>query len=220
MVLAFLFSALVLSGSTPPTICIDPGHPSEVGAGCRGKKLTEVQVNWSVACVLKTELTRAGYRVVLTKKSQNEKRTNRQRAETANKANASLILRLHCDAGAKGGFGTYYPAGQGKAHGVTGPTWDVIKASSALAPIFHRAVLKNLSGWGDRGCSNELRTSIGSKQGALTGSIFSKVPVLLVEMCVLTNAKDEAKMLAPGGYKKMARALKAGVSAVVPIIKP
>jgi N-acetylmuramoyl-L-alanine amidase len=33
---------------------------------------------------------------------------------------------------------------------------------------------------------------VGARQGALTGSIFSQVPVVLIEMAVLTNPQDEA----------------------------
>jgi N-acetylmuramoyl-L-alanine amidase len=56
---------------------------------------------------------------------------------------------------------------------------------------------------------------VGSRHGALIGSIFSKVPVVLVEMVVLTNAKDEAFLLSAKGRSAMAEALAKGVLAAL-----
>ena len=60
-----------------------------------------------------------------------------------------------------------------------------------------------------------MQTAVGGRQGALTGSVFSKVPVLLVEMVVLTNAKDEAFILSKQGRALMVDALAKGVLAAV-----
>jgi N-acetylmuramoyl-L-alanine amidase len=61
----------------------------------------------------------------------------------------------------------------------------------------------------------DLATAIGAKQGALTGSIYSQIPVLLVELCVLTNPKDEAFILSSKGRRSLAGALaKAAIAAV------
>lgn len=200
------------------TICIDPGHPSENGMGTKGKKTTEVNVAWEVALKLKQELKNKGYTVVLTKGSEREKVTNQARAAIGNKANADLVVRLHCDAGTGSGTAVYYPAKAGKVRGVTGPAKNVLASSKAAAAKFHPAYVKVLKGsLKDNGLLTDGRTLIGSRQGALTGSIFSKVPVLLVEMCVLQNAKDEAFIAPAEGKLKMARALAAGVEAAVPI---
>lgn len=208
----------LLAALSAPLICIDPGHPSENGIGTRGKTLTEVGVCWKVSKALEAELKLAGYRVVLTKRSEREKVTNRRRAEIANSHKASLLVRLHCDAGKGSGFATYYPNRVGKVGHVSGPSQEVIAASAKLAKTFHAASVKSLSGsLRDAGLHADTATMIGGKQGALTGSIYSKVPVLLVEMAVLQNPKDEAFFLAPDGYETMAKALAAGVRAAVPL---
>ena len=75
--------AMVLAQSGP-VICIDPGHPSEVGRGTHGKKFTEIQVVWKVALLLKTRLEQDGYRVVLTKSKEDEMVRNKKRADIAN----------------------------------------------------------------------------------------------------------------------------------------
>ncbi|WP_395138616.1 N-acetylmuramoyl-L-alanine amidase [Armatimonas sp.] len=197
-------------------ICIDPGHPSEVGEGARGKKLTEMHAAWLVAKRLEALLKAAGHDVKLTKASEKEFVKNRKRAEIANAFGADLLVRLHCDSEGGTGFWTYFPDRQGTdATGKRGPSTQIITACKQRAPKFHAALAAGLKGaLRDNGCLPDIRTAVGSKQGALTGSIWSQVPVVLVEMCVLSNAKDEAFLLSEAGQAQMAKALAAGVRAV------
>jgi N-acetylmuramoyl-L-alanine amidase len=205
-------------GAGPPVICIDPGHPSEVGRGTHGKKFTEIQVVWRVAVLLKQKLVADGYKVVMTKAAEEQMVRNTARAESANRSGASLLLRLHCDAAPDRGFASYYPSQQGTSEGKRGPSAAVLKSSKAAALKFHPAVMKSLNGLiPDRGLMTDLQTAIGHKQGALTGSIFSKVPVILVEMLVLTNPKDEDVLTNDDGFDRLAEALRQGVHAAVPI---
>ncbi len=200
------------------TICIDPGHPSEVGRGASGKRITEMKAVWLVAVELKKLLEKEGYKVVLTKKSEQEYVRNKTRAETANKAKADLLLRLHCDAAPTSGFASYYPSKQGTAQGKTGPSNAIIKSSGDAAKKFHPAVIKALAGkLKDRGLLTDLNTAVGAKQGALTGSIFSEVPVILVEMAVLSHDSDDRFMASKEGQALMAKALMAGIKAAVPL---
>lgn len=215
MLLSLLAASLSL---VKPVVCIDPGHPSEVGRGTQGKKLTEMRAAWTQALLVRDRLTAKGIRVVLTKPGENVKVRNRARAEIANRANADLMLRLHCDAANGSGFTSYYPDRQGKAEGVRGPSRDVIQASRAKARAFHAALSQVLKGsLVDNGLKPDVATAIGGKQGALTGSVFSKVPVVLVEMVVLTNRKDEAFLLSSRGQRLMADGLTAGVLAALKV---
>lgn len=202
----------------PPvkTVCIDPGHPSEVGVGTEGKKLTEVHANWTVAVKLRDLLKKKGYRVVMTESREGQFVRNRKRAEIANTAKADLMVRLHCDASPKPGFAVYFPDRQGKSEGRTGPSADVIRRTAPLAARFHRALAAGLAGkLDDQGLMSDIRTAVGSKQGALTGSIFSEVPVVLVEMATITLAHDEAFLGSDAGQKVMAEALADGVEAAL-----
>jgi N-acetylmuramoyl-L-alanine amidase len=197
-------------------VCIDPGHPSEVGIGTQGKKLTELHANWMEALLLKQRLEKRGIKVVLTKHSEKEFVRNKNRAEVANKAHADLMIRLHCDSAIGSGFTTYYPSQKGSVSGFRGPTDQVIQISHAKAEIFHTALAASLKGkLPDNGVKSDLKTAVGKKQGALTGSIYSKVPIVLVEMVVLTNAKDEAFLSSVKGREAMADALTAGVVAAL-----
>jgi N-acetylmuramoyl-L-alanine amidase len=199
-------------------ICIDPGHPSEVGRGTKGKKLTEMQVVWNMALLVKARLEKMGAKVVLTKSHIEQLVRNRDRAEVANRTKADLMLRLHCDAAAGSGFATYYPTQKGKSQGVTGPSNDLLKRLKPVAERFHRALSKGMSSkLSDHGLKSDLKTAIGGRQGALTGSIFSKEPVVLVELVVLTNPKDEAFIASQLGQKAFADALAKAVVAALDV---
>lgn len=198
-------------------VCIDPGHPSEVGEGTRGKKLTEMRAAWLVAKRLEALLKAAGHEVKLTKSGEKEFVKNRRRAEVANAFGADLLVRLHCDSEGGTGFWTYYPDRQGTdSTGRRGPSPEVIALCKEKAPKFHAALAAGLKGaLRDNGCLPDARTHVGSKQGALTGSIWSQVPVVLVEMCVLSSAKDEAFLVSEKGQAQMARALASGIAAAL-----
>lgn len=195
------------------TICIDPGHPSETSPGCTGPSgVTENHINWVIAVKLKSVLEAAGATVVMTKQSEGETVTNRRRAEIANAAGADIMIRLHGDAAPSSGFSVYYPDRQGTKYGVTGPSQSVIRASRAAATPFYEGMKTVLAGTlGGRGVHGDSATYIGGQQGALTGSIFSHVPVLTIEMIVLTNAHDEAFIKTAAGQDKMVEALKEGL---------
>lgn len=198
------------------TVCIDPGH-SRATVGAVGKRGgVEYKLCWQIALKLKAELEKSGITVVVAKPNRDANIANEDRAAVANKNNAALFLRLHCDAGSEPGFATFYPAQQGIKNGVRGPSKSVIAASKRAASAFHTAVIRTLDGaLKSRGIRTDKQTAIGSRQGALTGSIFSQVPVVLAEMCVLSNRKDEAFILQEKNQDQLARAMAAGVQAVL-----
>lgn len=197
-------------------LCIDPGHPSEVGRGTTGKRVSELEVAWKVAILLRERLVQKGYTVFLTKTAQDVFVSNRARAEYANKVKAAIFLRLHLDASPDPGFATFYPDRKGQTGGFRGPSRWVLEQSGYIAGPFHRAAIRALgSSLSDRGVLPESRTAIGSKQGALTGSIYSHVPVLLVEMAVLTHPHDEAFVASASGQAKLALALHCGLDAAL-----
>ena len=200
----------------PLVICIDPGHPSEVGRGTSGKHITEIHVVWQVALKLSSLLEQQGMKVFMTKQSEEQFVRNQERANKANQVHAALMVRLHCDSDAGSGVATYAPTQQGRNNGKTGPERSVIAASQRMAQAFHPAMMRSLNGGlPDRGLHSDTATQVGGKQGALTGSIYSQVPVLLVEMCVLTNPHDEAFIDNDVGQQQMAQAMADGVTAAL-----
>lgn len=203
------------SSTLPPLVAIDPGHPSETSQGASGPGgATEIQVNWAIAQKLKGLLEAGGYRVVLTKLVEEELVTNRHRAEVGTLHGADVMVRLHCDAGDHRGTATFYPDRQGERWGVTGPSQAIIGGSGAFARAFHPAVIQALGpDWQDLGIKGDSETFVGSRQGALTGSIFSTIPVITVEMAVITQPDDEAFIASPQGQERMASAIFAGLEA-------
>lgn len=220
MILAATLGITVHVGEMPKEltgykITIDPGHPSENGVGTKGKTLKEVNVCWEIAQRTATVLKEKGAMVKLTKKRLDEMVTNQKRAEIGNAFGSDLVIRLHCDAANERGFATYYPSVAGTVRGVSGPSKAVIDMSKKYASVFHSSLAKGLKGEvRNRGLKTEASTYVGSKQGALTGSIFSKRPVLLVEMAVLTQKEDEAWMSKEGNRSLYAKALGSAIADV------
>jgi N-acetylmuramoyl-L-alanine amidase len=208
--------------TAPPTtdsvvVVIDPGHPSETSAGTVQHGVAEVRIAWQVAGRLAAELRSRGYRVVLTKSRENELVHNERRAGIANEAGAALMVRLHCDANAGSGFAVYYPDRPGRVRGVTGPSDSVIAQSHRAAAAVHAGMAAVLAGrLHNGGIRGDSRTYVGSRQGALTGSIFSRVPVLTIEMVVLGNRSDARFISSDSGQALMARAIADGVQGFVP----
>ena len=203
---------------SPPTIVIDPGHPSEVSSGSRVHNgTTEVHVAWAVAQRLATLLRANGYTVVLTKPTEMTSVTNAERARISNDARAALVVRLHCDDGADSGFAIYHADRQGRVQGHTGPSDAVIRASAAAAESVHVSMSRALEGTlHDGGIRPDVKTGVGEAQGALTGSILSRVPVVLIEMVSLTNAHDAAFIKSPTGISLMAQAIANGIGRYAP----
>src|SRR5580658_2148108 len=144
-----LFSLALLSFAAlapAQTVCIDPGHPSEVGRGTQGRRVTEVHEAWIVAKAVQKKLLAHRIHVVLTKNSENQFVRNRERAEIANTARADFMLRLHCDASNESGFAVFYPDRQGTSEGVTGPSQAVLLRTLPMAKAFHDAMVADLRG--------------------------------------------------------------------------
>ncbi len=210
----FPSNRLKLTAFTHTVVCIDPGHPSEVSSGAEIQNGTsEVHIAWMVSLKLQKLLETKGFKVVMTKSKEDELVKNKDRARIANEANTTLMVRLHCDASTDSGFAIYYPDRQGTKDGVTGPSEMVMQKSQIAAKVIHaemaKALQEVLKAGGVRGDS---KTLVGSKQGALTGSIFSEVPVVTIEMVVLSNESDAEFIKSEDGQMKMARAIAAGVA--------
>jgi N-acetylmuramoyl-L-alanine amidase len=223
--IVFLLSIAADSYSAPSEgskqkliVCIDPGHPSEVSDGTAGRHVTEIQANWKIAQLVEADLIADDVRVVMTKSSEQQFVTNKHRAEIANKAHADIMVRLHCDGGngIGSGFAVYAPDREGRVDGISGPSSDVIHESQKAGRVFYETVATELHGTlPARGFHSDMATHVGAQHGALIGSIYSKVPVVLIEMCVLTNPHDEAFILSKSGSEKMARAIADGAEKAV-----
>ncbi len=209
----------VKTASARTVVCIDPGHPSEVASGKNVQNGTsETRTNWAVATKLREELEARGYEVVMTKSAEAELVKNRDRALVANRARAALMIRLHCDASTERGFAVYYPDRPGRAKdGTTGPAASVIEGSRRAAEAVHSGLAEGLKdALSDNGVRTDYQTKVGREQGgALTGSIFSEVPVVTIEMVVLSNDSDADFIKTEEGQRRMAESIARGVERFV-----
>ncbi len=208
-IMSVIMTLCIVIPSGAVTICLDPGHPSEVNAACTVQNgVTELAMNWQVAQRLASLLRAHDITVVMTKRSRDEFITNRRRAEIANAVHAALLLRLHCDTGRGSGFALYYPDHAGKHDGHVGPSAAVMAASKRAAGLLHAGMVAALGATlRDNGIKTDRQTAVGRKQGALTGSIFSTVPVVTVEMVVLSHKADADFIRNAGGQQRIAEAL-------------
>src|SRR2546421_12191834 len=205
--------------SARTVVCVDPGHPSEVASGKNVQNGTsETHVDWAIPAKLRDVLEARGYEVVMTKSAEDELVRNKDRELVANQARADLMIRLHCAASEEGGDAIYYPDRQGRAKdGTTGPSEDVIEGSRRAAEAIHAALAEGLNdALNDNGVRTDMQTKVGREQGgALTGSIFSQVPVVTIEMVVLSNQQDAAFIKTEAGQQLMAEAIADGVTRFV-----
>lgn len=218
LTLIMLMSLSIAGIAQPPTakstvVCIDPGHPSEVNSGFTVQNgTTETHIAWVVAVKLQKLLVAQGVKVVMTKSAEKQLVKNKERALIANRAEADLMVRLHCDSSPDQGYAVYYPDRQGTAQGKTGPSQEIMDRSEEAAKAMESAMGKALKGvLKNGGVRGDSQTAVGSKQGALTGSIFSLVPVLTIEMVVLSHKSDAELIKSEAGQNKMAQAIADGV---------
>lgn len=206
--------------SSPPrpapsrfVVCIDPGHPSETAEGAQANGLSENRLNWQIALRLERRLKAMGIKSIKTKSRENQRVTNMRRAEIANRAGATLFIRLHCDVGGGEGFAWYYPDRAGRKYGVSGPPRSVQLASRSAAFTMNEAMKPILRGYlRANPIKTDAATGVGGRQGGvLTGSIFARVPTALIEMCFINNRRDARFIASSAGQEKMAEALAAGI---------
>jgi len=130
------------------------------------------------------------------------------------------MVRLHCDAGKDEGLALYFPDQQATRDGTTGPTHEVIRSSRELADSLHSEMMRSLAGkLKDGGVRGDSQTFVGSRQGVLTASIFSLVPIVTIEMVVLSNKADAEFIKSDAGQQEMAQAIADGNQRVSPIAR-
>ncbi|MGL5085965.1 MAG: N-acetylmuramoyl-L-alanine amidase family protein, partial [Clostridium sp.] len=169
-------------------ICIDPGHqekgdnksePISPGSGQRKARVSsgtagvrtkkaEYIVNLEASMILKEILEAKGYNVVMTRETHNISISNAERAEVANKCNADLTIRIHCDSlndSGKTGSTILVPSKNGQN------TKSIFEASNKYAKILE----KNLKASG-------IKVNGVFERSDITGFNWSQVPVVIFEM--------------------------------------
>jgi N-acetylmuramoyl-L-alanine amidase len=200
-------------------VVIDPGHqgkgsnkPEPIGPGSSTTKPSvtsgatgsvtkrpESLVNLEVSLKIQKALEARGVKVIMVRTSQNVNISNSERAAIANKAGADLLLRIHCDDvsnGSLNGLLTMVPA----KNKWTGP----IVAPSAKAGKAIRAAALKSTGARDRGIVSTAEMS---------GFNWSKVPSVIVEMGLMSNAREDRLLSSASYQNKLASGISDGVVA-------
>ena len=181
---------------------IGPGSKSTkpaVASGATGSvtKRPESIVNLEVSLRIQKELEARGVKVIMVRTSQNVNISNAQRAAIANKADADLLLRIHCDDVTNQslhGLLTMVPA----KNTWTGP---IVAPSAKAGKAIHAAALKT-TGAKDRGI---VSTS------EMSGFNWSKVPAVIVEMGMMSNAAEDRLLSSATYQQKLATGISNGV---------
>lgn len=191
-------------------IAIDPGHQSKgnseleaVGPGATTKKakvasgttgvstkVPEYKLTLEVSLKIKEELLDRGYEVVMTREKNNVNISNKERAILANESGADICIRIHAD----------------------GSTSQSVSGASALYPSTKNPYVSNLSKASKKLASSVI-TSYCDKTGAknrgtvarddLTGTNWSKIPVIVLEMGFMSNKAEDKKMQQDSYQAKM-----------------
>lgn len=190
-------------------VCIDPGHQkkgnngteplgpgaatlkTKVSSGTKGKYsgMPEYELTLSVSRKLRDELLKRGYRVIMTRETNEVNISNAERAETANNAYADCFLRVHAD-------GSDDKSAKGImtiCQTMRNPYNSLIYPDSRL---LSEAVLQ-------KACE---KTGAKSRRvwetDTMTGINWSKVPVTIIEMGFMSNPEED-RMLASEEYQQL-----------------
>ena len=200
-------------------VCIDPGHqakgdpkgePVAPGSGSRkarvasgtagvGTKKPEYAVNMEAGLILKGLLEQKGYKVVMTRETNDVNISNVERAQVANNAKADMTIRLHCDSIAnsgKSGAVLIVPSKTGKY------TAGIYPASFKYAECLKKALQ-------DSG----VKVNGIFERSDMTGFNWSQVPVVIFEMGFMSNWNEDRMLCDPNYQTKLMQAVVTAIDA-------
>lgn len=200
-------------------ICIDPGHQTKgdmseepvapgssekkfkVSWGTQGvaTKIPEYELTLSASKILKKDLEQMGFKVIMTRETNDVNITNSERAIFANDNNADLVIRIHAD-------GSDDSSTTGASLHI--PSQDSQYTSKIYPESNECAKLISLQMKQDGFKVNNIY-----QRSDLTGFNWSKVPVVLVEMGFMSNPEEDQKMAETSYQEKMMKSVAEGAQA-------
>ena len=200
-------------------ICIDPGHQTKgdmsqepvapgssekkfkVSWGTQGvaTKIPEYELTLSASKILKKDLEQMGFKVIMTRETNDVNITNSERAIFANDNNADLVIRIHAD-------GSDDSSTTGASLHI--PSQDSQYTSKIYPESNECAKLISLQMKQDGFKVNNIY-----QRSDLTGFNWSKVPVVLVEMGFMSNPEEDQKMAETSYQEKMMKSVADGAQA-------
>lgn len=209
----------------PYTVAIDPGHqrrgnPTQepigpgstntkdrVAPGMRGvySGLAEYELNMKVGLLLRDELEKRGYRVIMTRTENDVDISNAERARIAESANADIFVRIHANASDD-------PSDSGALAICMTPdnpycAW-LYKESRRLCDVLLDA-LTAATGAVNRGVW---------ETDTMSGINWASMPVIIVEMGFMSNEREDRLMAMPEYQLKLAYGIANGIDRYFAIV--
>jgi N-acetylmuramoyl-L-alanine amidase len=188
-----------------PLIVLDAGHGGK-DPGAMAGGLVEKDITLQLALLLRRELRRMGFKIVLTRDHDMELRLS-DRVRRAAALHPNLFVSLHCNASLSPesqGIETfaYLPARlrPGKKRLIPlADAPDIVTRSSRMAKIIHKGLMRGLASWGWR--------DGGPRLGRFAVLTLPDCPCLLLEMGYLTNKSDAYRLRSVAARRRMAAVL-------------
>ena len=201
---------------------IDPGHQSEtidmsdtepLGPGSSEMKakastgtqgaytgVPENALNLDISLLLKDELTKRGYQVVMTRTDNETAISNKERAELAASKGSEIYVRIH--------------ANGEDTHTASGALTMSPSSQNPFVPQLYEESNRLSQCLIDAYCSATGFSNLGVQYyDNMTGINWSSVPVTILEMGFMTNENDDTKMNDPAFRQTMVQGIADGIDA-------
>lgn len=221
--LALFLMSMSIHASAKGKICIDPGHQqyqnlgkepiapgsniykTKVSSGTAGvvTRTPEYKLTLQLGLKLQKALKKKGYKVYMTRTTNNVNMSNVQRATYCNSKKANLTVRIHADGStnkATQGLTVLYP---------TNPKTKAINAKSKkTAKVMMKQLIKKTKAKKGYGTGLMARSD-------LTGFNWSKTPVVLVEVGFMSNPTEDRKLATKRYQRKLVTGMVKGIQKTV-----
>ena len=201
-------------------VVIDPGHqqygnPDQepIGPGASATKakvssgtsgvasgVPEYQLTLEVGLRLRDELEERGYKVIMSRETNEIDISNSERADIANDANADVFVRLHANGCGDAGRSGAMTICQTPGNIYNG---DLYEKSRALADCILDAYV----------ISTGIDYEYVWETDSMSGINWSRVPVTILEMGYMTNREEDLNMQDSGMQEKMVDGIANGIDA-------